>query len=77
MKPLYFFLILLFTATASKAQQAGQLYITSYDDTGQIIFVCDGQPRGSVPVSGMASGIYLGLVTSEVGTETAKIVVQH
>ena len=49
-KRLSIFLIL-FSATAiAKAQQPGQLYITSYDDTGQIVYVCDGQPQGYVAV---------------------------
>ena len=32
------------------AQQAGQLIITSYDDTGEIGYVCNGQPENSIPV---------------------------
>jgi Secretion system C-terminal sorting domain len=50
MKKLCVFLTLFFTTTISKAQQAGQLFITSYDDTNQIVYVCDGQARGSIDV---------------------------
>ncbi len=50
MKPLSILLILLFATTITKAQQAGKLYITSYNDTGQIGYVCDGQPESYVSV---------------------------
>src|ERR1019366_3917009 len=50
MKKLSILLILLFPAGVSRAQQQGQLYITSYDDTGQIGYVCDGQPQSSAGV---------------------------
>ncbi len=51
MKRFSIFLILLFATTIAKAQQAGQLSITSYDDTGEIVYICDGQTLNSVTVS--------------------------
>jgi Secretion system C-terminal sorting domain len=51
MKHLCIFFFLLFTVSISNAQQAGQLIITSYDDTGEIGYVCNGQPENSIPVS--------------------------
>ena len=50
MKRLGIIFILLFATTITKAQQAGQLYITSYDDTGQIVYICDGALQNSVTV---------------------------
>ena len=49
MKTIIIFFILL-AASLANAQQAGQLYITSYDDTGEIGYVCNGQPENSIPV---------------------------
>ncbi len=51
MKHLSVFFFLLFAVSISNAQQAGQLIITSYDDTGEIGYVCNGQPENSIPVS--------------------------
>jgi len=50
MKRLIILAILFFATTTSKAQVQGQLYVTSYDDTSQIIYLCDGQPQGSLGV---------------------------
>jgi Secretion system C-terminal sorting domain len=50
MKKLSIFLILLFATTAAKAQQAGQLFITSYDDTGEIVYICNGNTLNSITV---------------------------
>jgi hypothetical protein len=50
MKRLSIIITLLFATTIAKAQQAGQLYVTSYDDTGQIVYICDGQAQNTVDV---------------------------
>ena len=50
MKRFVILLILLLATSTSNAQVQGQLYITSYDDTGQIGYVCDGQPQSTVAV---------------------------
>lgn len=42
MKQLSIFFILLFVNTIANAQQADQLYITSYNDTVDIGYICDG-----------------------------------
>ncbi len=50
MKRLSILLLLLFVTSIANAQQAGQLVITSYDDTGEIGYVCNGVPENSIPV---------------------------
>jgi hypothetical protein len=50
MKKLCILFIILFAISSLKAQQAGQLFITSYDDTGQIVYICNGQTQNSVTV---------------------------
>ncbi len=50
MKRLSIFLILFFATAIANAQQAGQLFLTSYNDTGQIVYVCNGQAQGSIDV---------------------------
>jgi len=49
MKRLSTLLILLFATTVLKAQ-VGQVIVASYDDTGQIVYLCDGHVQNSVPV---------------------------
>jgi hypothetical protein len=51
-----------------------------FDQIGRIVFeqsILPGTMQFEVPVLALPSGIYLGLLTSEAGTETAKIVVRH
>jgi|GEM_PF-7069381 len=49
MKQFVILLILFFATTIVKAQQ-GLLYITSYDDTGQIVYICGGEVQNPLPV---------------------------
>ncbi len=50
MKSIIIFFILLFVVSIANSQQAGQLYITSYDDTGEIVYICNGQTENTIPV---------------------------
>ncbi len=51
MKRLSILSILLCATSIAHAQQAGQLYITSYDDTGDVVYICHGQAQNSVTVN--------------------------
>jgi hypothetical protein len=51
MKRLSIFLILLFATITSKAQQAGQLYVSSFNDTVDIGYVCNGVTQNVVSIS--------------------------